>query len=56
MGAKTYVIRYYINEAAYKTGCAGFVETLVGDRNYVVTWAQNRIKNSVFQFYDIQEK
>lgn len=28
MGPKTYVIRYYVNEAAYKTGCAGFVKTL----------------------------
>ena len=52
---KTFIIKYYLTESAYKIGCPAFTETLKGDRNYVVTWAQNKLRNSNFKFYDIQE-
>ena len=54
--AKSWKIRYYLNEMAFKSGCAAFTETIRGDRNYVVNWAQNRLKNSQFKFYDLVEK
>lgn len=52
---KKWLIRYYVNEGAYKTGCVGFSEQLVGDRTYVVNWALNRIKSGTFKFYDLTE-
>ena len=49
-------IRYYLTESAFKSGIASFTEMVQGDRNYVITWAQNRIKNSNFKYYDIVQK
>ena len=49
-------IRYYLNEVAYKQGMAAFKETVNGDRNFVINWAQNKIKHSNFKFYDIVQK
>lgn len=54
--AKKWLIRYYLNEGAYKTGSHAFTETVIGDRNYVVNWAQNKLKTSQFKFYDLIEK
>ena len=53
---KTFVIKYYLTEAAFRIGNAAFTETIKGDRNFVVTWAQNKIKYSNFKFFDIEEK
>lgn len=49
-------IRYYLTETAYKSGVVAFKETISGDRNYVVNWANNRLKNSKFKFFDIIQK
>ena len=49
-------IRYYLTEQAYKCGIAAFKETINGDRNYVINWANGRIKNSKFKFFDIVQK
>lgn len=48
-------INYYLNETAFKSGIPAFSETINGDRNFVTTWAQNRIRNSNFKFFDIQQ-
>lgn len=53
---KTWEIRYYLTEGAYKTGCPAFKETIKGDRNYAVNWAQQKIRNSQFKFYDLIDK
>ena len=49
-------IRYYLTEQAYKSGVVAFKETINGDRNYVVNWANNKLKNSKFKFFDIVQK
>mgnify|MGYP000000144238 FL=1 len=54
--AKQWLIRYYLTENAYKAGIPAFTETVGGDRNFVVNWAQNKLKNSQFKFYDLVEK
>ena len=53
---KTWIIKYYLTEVAFKSGVAAFTETIRGDRNYAVSWAQNKIKHSNFKFYDLTEK
>lgn len=53
---KTWEIRYYLTEGAYKTGRPAFKEKIKGDRNYAVNWAQQKIRNSQFKFYDLVEK
>lgn len=53
---KTFIIRYYLNENAYRGGVPTFTETFRGDRNTAVNWAQNKVRTSNFKFYDIQEK
>ena len=53
---KTFIIRYYLTESAYRCGVPAFTETYRGDRNSVVNWAQNKVRTSNFKFYDIQEK
>lgn len=53
---KKWLIRYYLNEGAYKMGSPAFTETVIGDRNYVINWAQNKLKTSQFKFYDLVEK
>jgi len=53
---KRWVIRYYKTETAFKSGVPAFTETITGARNYVVTWAQNKLKHSQFKFYDLTEK
>ena len=52
---KQWRIRYYLSEGAYKTGCPAFTERVKGDRILAVNWAQNRLKNSKFKFYDLTE-
>ena len=52
---KKWSIRYYLNEGAYKSGCPAFSETVIGDRSFVVQWAQNKLKTSQFKFYDLIE-
>lgn len=49
-------IRYYLTEVAYKSGIAAYKETINGDRNYAVNWAQNKLKCSNFKFYDLVQK
>lgn len=53
---KTWEIRYYLTEGSDKTGCPAFKETIKGDRTYAVNWAQQKIRNSQFKFYDLIEK
>ena len=54
---KTFIIKYYFTESAYRCGCPAFTETHYGDRNSAINWAQNVIRNNPrFKFYDIQEK
>ena len=53
---KKWLIRYYLTESAYKTGCSAFTEIVKGDRNFAVNWAQNKLKNSQFKYYDLIEK
>lgn len=48
-------ISYYLNENAQRTGSAAFTETITGDRNYAISWAQNKIRTSNFKFYDIEK-
>ena len=52
---KQWRIRYYLSEGAYKTGCPAFTEMVNGDRNFAVSWAQNKLKNYQFKFYDLTE-
>lgn len=49
-------IRYYLTETAYKCGAFAFKENIIGDRNFVINWAQNRIKYSSYKFYDFIQK
>lgn len=52
---KKWVIRYYLTEAAFRSGIPAFRETVNGDRNFVVSWAQNKLKHTNFKFYDLTE-
>ena len=49
-------IRYYLTDTAFRGGCPAFKETIQGDRNYVINWAENKIKHSNFKFYDLTQK
>ena len=49
-------IRYYLTESAFKSGIPTYKEYLNGDRNYVITWAQNKLKSSNFKYFDIVQK
>ena len=49
-------IRYYLTESSFKTGVAAYKEVISGDRNFVITWAQNKLKHSQFKFYDMIQK
>ena len=53
---KTFLIRYFLTEGAYRCGVPAFTETYRGDRNGAVNLALNRVRTSNFKFYDIQEK
>jgi len=53
---KTFIIKYYLTETAFRNGVAAFTETIKGDKNFVINWAQNKLKSSNFKYYDIQEK
>ena len=53
---KTFIIKYYLTESAYRSGIPAFTETYRGDRNSAVNQAQNKVGTSNFKFYDIQEK
>lgn len=48
-------INYYLTETAFKSGIPAFSETINGDRNFVTNWAQNKIRNGNFKFFDIQQ-
>lgn len=49
-------IRYYLTENAYKAGAYAFKETITADRNYVITYASQKLKYSQFKYYDIIQK
>ena len=53
---KKWQIKYYLTETAFRAGVPAFTETISGDRNFVVNWAQNKLKSSQFKFYDLIEK
>lgn len=53
---KRWLIRYYLTGGAYKIGIPAFTDTMSGDRNFIVSWAQNKLKNSQFKFYDLVEQ
>ena len=53
---KTFIIKCYLTETAYRCGVPAFTETFRGDRNTAVNWAQSKVRTSNFKFYDIQEK
>ncbi len=46
-------IRYYMNEFTYQIGAVAFKETMTGDRNFVVNYAQNRVRGSFYKFFEI---
>ena len=48
-------IRYYLTESAFKSGIPAFKEIISGDRNYVTTWAQNKIRHGQFKFFDLKQ-
>lgn len=48
-------IKYNLTENACKTGICAYKETINGDKHYVETWAQNKIKHSNFKFYDLKQ-
>ena len=47
---KTFIIKYYLTETAYRSGVPAFTETFRGDRNSAVNWAQNKVRTSSFKF------
>lgn len=53
---KQWLIRYYLTENAYKTKIPAFTEAINGDRNFAINWAQNKLRNSQFKFYDLVER
>ncbi len=53
---KVWLIKYYLTETAHRSGVAAFTETIRGDRNFAVSWANNKIRSSNFKFYDLIEK
>lgn len=53
---QTWIIKYYITESSYRSGVPAFKEEIKGDRNFVVNWAQNKVRYSQFKFYDIEQK
>ena len=53
---KKWLIRYYLTETAYRAGIPAHSETVIGDRNYAVSFATNRLKYSQFKFFDLIEK
>lgn len=52
---KKWIIRYYLSEGAFRTGCPSFTETIMGDRTTVINWAQNKLRYSQFKFFDFIE-
>ena len=48
-------IKYYLTENAFKSGVPSFTETINGDRNYAVNWAQKKVRNGSFKFFDIEQ-
>lgn len=53
---KQWIIRYYLTDASYRIGAPAFTETINGDRNFAVNWAQNKLRYSQFKYYDLVEK
>lgn len=53
---KTWEIRYYLTESAYKAGVPAFKETVKGDRFFATNWAQQKLRSSSFKYFDIAEK
>ena len=49
-------IRYYLTQAAYKSGVPAFKETISSPKDYAVKWAQNRSKSSKFVAYELIQK
>lgn len=48
-------INFYITETAYKSGVVQHSETVNGDRNFAINYAQQKLRSSNFKFYDIQQ-
>ena len=46
-------ICYYFTESALRSGAPAFTETITANRNYAEAWAQNKLRNSQFKFYNI---
>jgi len=49
-------IRYYLSEQAHRSGIVAYKETINGDRNFAVNWAQQQLRNSRFVAYDLIQK
>lgn len=50
-----WTIRYYLTENAFRTKTPSFKETVNGDKNFATKWAQNKLKNSQFKYFDLVE-
>ena len=46
-------INYYITENSFRSGVPAFYETISGDRNFVVNWAQNKIKLPLLKSFSV---
>lgn len=51
-----WIIKYYLTESSYRSGVPAFKETFRGDRNAAVNWAQNKLRSSQFNYYDLEQK
>lgn len=47
-------IKYYLTESSFRSGVPAFTEIINGDRNYVTNWAQQKVRNGSFKFFDIE--
>ncbi len=52
----TWEIRYYLTESAYKCGVVAYKETIKGNRNFAISWAQGKVKCSNYKFFDLVQK
>ena len=49
-------IRYYISEAAFRSGSVSHRETIMGDRQAAIHLAETRIRNGSFKYFEIEQK
>ncbi|MBO5046530.1 MAG: hypothetical protein J6C93_06630 [Clostridia bacterium] len=52
---KTYLIKYYTTESAYRMGLSSYQERVTGERTFVYKWAQNKLSHSQFSYFEIVE-